>query len=95
MSTKYVTNQATRIIVKAAGELSSQSTNGDIDEELLDDTDSEDGQELGKQTLEVSDEVTAKEIDIEAYTPNITADRGWLLNELDLGIVSAFPEDAE
>ncbi|GJE86630.1 HyuA and DUF917 domain-containing protein [Phanerochaete sordida] len=80
---QYVTNQATRIIVKAAGELSSQAPQGAADDDGLDEAPTDDMSEPDKQALQSEAESTIT-IDFEAYVPRINEKREWLLTELDL-----------
>ncbi|KIP10827.1 hypothetical protein PHLGIDRAFT_22081 [Phlebiopsis gigantea 11061_1 CR5-6] len=82
---QYVTNQATRIIVKAAGELSvtgaqAITNENDSDSDVVDDI-----QELDKQALQTpTNEDSKAVINIEEYVPLITDNRQWVLSELDL-----------
>ncbi|THH28580.1 hypothetical protein EUX98_g5611 [Antrodiella citrinella] len=82
---QYVTNQATRIIVKAAGELSitnspelPQHPDNDI---IIEEATSVNDE--GTSEPKVSEEEMA-DIDIEAYEPKILPNRSWRLSELDL-----------
>ena len=78
-----MTNQATRIIVKAAGELAIESAApneeiippGETAEDTLPEENSTRAQSNEEESV----------IDIEQYRPNIAADRSWYLSELDLG----------
>ena len=81
---KYVTNQATRIIVKAAGDLAPEAvaTVSALDD-TLQDLDEHEYKEGDKTASTDADE--EDEIDIEAYKPTIRQDRSWVLSELDLG----------
>ncbi|PSR71578.1 hypothetical protein PHLCEN_2v12550, partial [Hermanssonia centrifuga] len=83
---QYVTNQATRIIVKAAGELA-------IDALVSEDVDNPAGDDAGAsaevaETQKLISAVTVEEeiesINIEEYRPSINSDRSWQLSELDL-----------
>ncbi|KAL0955619.1 hypothetical protein HGRIS_001852 [Hohenbuehelia grisea] len=83
----YVTNTSTRIIVKAAGDLSStaRNTSGDL-------PDDKDAEELPNIQDTVSNQIipgkgeagAANEGGIESYRPHIRSDRQWLLSEIDL-----------
>ena len=53
----------------------------------------EDITELDKQALRVEKENLVAPIDIEAHVPHIAADRGWILNELDLGALWSNMQD--
>ena len=81
-----MTNQATRIVVKAAGELST-----DVVPETLATTDDGDDQRVeqhvegAKIALEVLEEAAAPKVDIRVYKPTINHNREWVLSELDLG----------
>lgn len=93
-SRQYVTNQATRIIVKAAGELSADFAQfsedvGDVKVPVISGT--EETEEVDKQALESmgQDKQTDVNIDIEGYVPAINEAREWVLSELDLGTLSA------
>ncbi|KAH8097081.1 hydantoinase/oxoprolinase [Cristinia sonorae] len=83
---QYVTNQATRIIVKAAGDLSDDITPealpipDDITSRAPDVT-AED-QSLDAE-LAVPEE-SMREVDFELYRPEIRPDRSWNISELDL-----------
>ena len=81
---QYVTNQATRIIVKAAGDLAPEAvaTVNALDDALqdLDEGDYKEGDKTA--SAEVDEE---ESIDIEVYKPTIRPDRSWVLSELDLG----------
>ncbi|KAF9819430.1 hypothetical protein IEO21_02173 [Rhodonia placenta] len=80
---QYVTNQATRIIVKAAGDLAPEAVAAvatpDSKLDAADDVKVEEGEKAG-----VDEESEEPSIDIEAYKPEIRADRSWNLSELDL-----------
>lgn len=79
-----MTNQATRIIVKAAGDLAPESvaavTSPDNE---LDSADESDNKE-GEKTVLI-DESDDERVDIETYKPAIGHDRSWSLSEFDLG----------
>ncbi|KAJ3558225.1 hypothetical protein NM688_g1053 [Phlebia brevispora] len=78
---QYVTNQATRIIVKAAGDLAVQST-----------CEAEEVFPVSDVTLEgdaaqidvIVPQADEAAVDIEAYKPTIASDQSWILSELDL-----------
>ncbi|KZT70497.1 hydantoinase [Daedalea quercina L-15889] len=80
---QYVTNQATRIIVKAAGDLAPEAVASvSTLDDALEDTQPDEYKE-GDKTA--SDEVAEEEeIDIETYKPTIRPNRSWVLSELDL-----------
>lgn len=80
-----MTNQATRIIVKAAGELSADGAQEIEDEGPAPPTGSDDFEELDKQALQALIQEGAAVINIESYVPRITDDRRWVLSETDLG----------
>jgi hypothetical protein len=83
---KYVTNQATRIVIKAAGDLSTDKGTNDIeaygdeigDGELY-------SEEISKRALDQVQEIVPHVINVEAYKPIVDKDRIWILSELDLG----------
>ena len=79
---QYVTNQATRIIVKAAGDLAPEAVASMTSDGIDIDDDSLDGVEDAKEALVGTFEEAS--IDIETYTPTIRADRSWSVSELDL-----------
>lgn len=81
---QYVTNQATRIIVKAAGELSSESSGSVGGDMVTSDVRTKDEEEPEKQALHPLDEEPTTVVDVETYVPHITSGREWLLTELDL-----------
>ncbi|KAI0746875.1 DUF917-domain-containing protein [Daedaleopsis nitida] len=86
---QYVTNEATRIMVKAAGDLAPEAVASlgnapvsvrDDDEEL-----DEGEKAIVNETDGTFDETSpGSELDIEAYKPAILPDRRWKLSELDL-----------
>ncbi|OCH93351.1 DUF917-domain-containing protein [Obba rivulosa] len=81
---QYVTNQATRIIVKAAGDLSPEnvaSIDG-LSSAMQTEDIHQDEVEGEKQALAESDDSIT--VDIETYKPEIRHDRTWSLSELDL-----------
>ncbi|KAI0795456.1 DUF917-domain-containing protein [Abortiporus biennis] len=83
---QYVTNQATRIIVRAAGELgnSIETLSGGLETlKLISEDDSTGGDSLDPVTSEGVDQEDDG-IDIEAYIPNIREDKSWKISELDL-----------
>lgn len=90
MKFQYVTNQATRIIIKAAGELSLASPAAleeqglDVDFEFEGVGAEEDMNE--KLALPTPADRLEDPIDIETYRPHIRSDRSWCLSELDLGM---------
>ncbi|CCM04742.1 uncharacterized protein FIBRA_06931 [Fibroporia radiculosa] len=79
---QYVTNQATRIIVKAAGDLAPEAIASVISLDEVTAPQNEDYREGEKAVLDEQSEEQA--IDIEAYKPTIRPDRSWSLTELDL-----------
>ncbi|KAI0341454.1 DUF917-domain-containing protein [Trametopsis cervina] len=82
---QYVTNQATRIVVKAAGELSTDAIIGQPDASDGNTTQGEiELDEVPKAVLKDVDRLSTTSIDIEAYRPAIGSDRLWSLSELDL-----------
>ncbi|KAF7797056.1 hypothetical protein EIP86_008248 [Pleurotus ostreatoroseus] len=77
---QYVTNQATRIIVKAAGDLAIESALVDepvipIESALVTESDT---------NVKAQNEEEEVVVDIEAYKPTIAPDRSWILSEIDL-----------
>ncbi|KAI0372037.1 DUF917-domain-containing protein [Pilatotrama ljubarskyi] len=85
---QYVTNQATRIIVKAAGDLSPQTV-ASLEESQLSAAEDElenDEDEKALANGSANEEATAldKEVDIDTYKPTILPNRTWRLSELDL-----------
>lgn len=87
---QYVTNQATRIVVKAAGELSVDAAMVMEEDLLNEEADTRDGQSVHEAIKAVLKDATIKSssaIDIEQYIPSIGSDRRWLLSELDLGFL--------
>ncbi|EMD31880.1 hypothetical protein CERSUDRAFT_109067 [Gelatoporia subvermispora B] len=81
---QYVTNQATRIIVKAAGDLAPEriATVDGLDTATETGSDNLEILETEKVILEESE--VSEEVDIEAYRPEVRQDRIWSLSELDL-----------
>ncbi|TFY55280.1 hypothetical protein EVJ58_g8349 [Rhodofomes roseus] len=80
---QYVTNEATRIIVKAAGDLAPEVVAfvSSIDDAL----DAEDiANSIEDDKTVLTDTVEDVAVDIETYTPNIRPDRSWSISELDL-----------
>ncbi|KAI0777763.1 DUF917-domain-containing protein [Trametes elegans] len=86
---QYVTNEATRIIVTAAGDLSPQTVAALEDAALAEDAGDEAASE-GEKALEDSaaaeEDAAALEaaIDIDTYKPTILPNKSWKLSELDL-----------
>lgn len=81
-----MTNQATRIIVKAVGELSTEASQVISDGDEQSDIQQPDVEELAKEALQVEDEdQPSQAIDVEKYIPSINSSREWVLSELDLG----------
>ncbi|KAH9835241.1 hydantoinase/oxoprolinase [Rhodofomes roseus] len=80
---QYVTNQATRIIVKAAGDLAPEAVAsvGAIDNALEASNEDEYKEDDKAASADVDEE---ESIDIEKYKPTIRPDRSWVLSELDL-----------
>ncbi|TCD68757.1 hypothetical protein EIP91_009903 [Steccherinum ochraceum] len=83
---QYVTNQATRIIVKAAGDLrvadgadSISPPEADID--IQEGVNPEVARRFSELNFKVEEHV---EVDYQAYKPNIKRDRSWSLSEIDL-----------
>ncbi|KAI0088853.1 DUF917-domain-containing protein [Irpex rosettiformis] len=82
---QYVTNQATRIVVKAAGELSTDTapealTASDEENEF----EAEKHGEGAKIALESIQDTVSPKLDIQAFKPSINNNREWVLSELDL-----------
>jgi hypothetical protein len=83
---KYVTNQATRIVIKAAGDLSTDQGMNDAEAYGDDGGDGElNSEETPKHALDQVQEVVPHVINMEAYKPIVDKDRIWILSELDLG----------
>ena len=87
--TQYVTNQATRLIVKAAGDLAPQAvasleTSTPTAAGGQDDEAKEDEKHLDGDDSSV-DSASPEEVDIDTYKPTILPDRRWQLSEVDLG----------
>ncbi|KAI0826527.1 DUF917-domain-containing protein [Trametes gibbosa] len=85
---QYVTNEATRIIVKAAGDLALQAIASLTDSVLSaeDATENNEGEKaLENASAAVEDAVALENaVDIDSYKPTILGDRTWKLSELDL-----------
>ena len=77
-----MTNQATRIIVKAAGDLAPEAVASGLSDDTDMDDDNSDAAEEAKEAL--AGTIEEASIDIETYVPNIRADRTWSISELDL-----------
>ena len=86
---QYVTNQATRIIVKAAGDLSPQAVAALGENSLIssneNDMEVEEGAKYLANKPDEEDHSLETTIDIETYKPTILPNRSWKLSELDLG----------
>ena len=86
---QYVTNQATRIIVRAAGELASDTlTSLSSSDSVLRVIDTD------FTNIPVNDEVALDEseaFDIDTYRPLVREDRSWSLSEIDLGECTFVP----
>ena len=86
---QYVTNQATRIIVRAAGELASDTlTSLSSSDSVLRVIDTD------FTNIPVDDEVALDEseaFDIDTYRPLVREDRSWSLSEIDLGECTLAP----
>ncbi|KAI0827020.1 DUF917-domain-containing protein [Trametes gibbosa] len=88
---QYVTNEATRIIVKAAGDLAPQaiasvadsalSSSGSFD--VVEDVEGEKTLEDAAGALEDAAAVDST-VDIDTYKPTVLANRTWRLSEIDL-----------
>lgn len=80
----YVTNQSTRVIIKAAGDLSPSPAHilDDVVSELS--CEEEAINEAGKLVDELVEAPDAP-VDVNAYRPTIRADKVWVLSEIDLG----------
>lgn len=85
---QYVTNQATRIIVKSAGELAPDarvfSNEEDPDSDVLLPASGEEV-DPGREEYGHPDDIEGSGIDIDSYKPDIRADRSWYISETDLG----------
>lgn len=86
---QYVTNEATRIIVKAAGDLAPLSI-ASLEDSVLASADSEEnseGEKAIEDTTAAAEDVTLVEsaIDIDTYKPTILANHTWKVSEVDLG----------
>lgn len=86
---QYVINQATRIIVKAAGDLSPQAVATLEGNSLTSSNDNDANVEEEKKPVSdvpiEEDQYTATAINIETYKPMILPNRMWKVSELDLG----------
>ncbi|CAL1709132.1 unnamed protein product [Somion occarium] len=84
---QYVTNQATRIIVKSAGELAPDarvfSNEEDPDSDVLLPASGEEV-DPGREEYGHPDDIEGSGIDIDSYKPDIRADRSWYISETDL-----------
>ncbi|OSD08105.1 hydantoinase/oxoprolinase [Trametes coccinea BRFM310] len=84
---QYVTNEATRIIVKAAGDLSPQQV-AHLDDAALSDAPEDVSAAEGEKALANGDAAAtveeSEEVDIDTYRPTILPDKTWKLSELDL-----------
>ncbi|KAL1943929.1 hypothetical protein VTO73DRAFT_3747 [Trametes versicolor] len=85
---QYVTNEATRIIVKAAGDLAPLSI-ASLEDSVLASTDSDEnneGEKAIEDTTAAAEDVTLVEsaIDIDTYKPTILANHTWKVSEVDL-----------
>lgn len=81
-----MTNQATRIIVKAAGDLAPErfATVDRLD--TATETGSDDLEILETEKAVLAESEVSEEVDIEAYRPEVRQDRTWSLSEVDLGM---------
>lgn len=79
---QYVTNQATRIIVKAAGDLAPEAVASVFSLDAVFEEEDVYTTEEAKESIPSAVEEVA--VDIESYTPNIRADRTWSVSDLDL-----------
>ncbi|KAI0711177.1 hydantoinase/oxoprolinase [Cerioporus squamosus] len=89
---QYVTNQATRVIVKAAGELAPQAV-ASLESSPLTITGEQDSEPREEEKLLPSDDsavdtASSEDIDIDTYKPTILPDRRWKLSEVDLEWIS-------
>ena len=88
-TSQYVTNQATRIVVKAAGDLAPQAiaTVDDADTALADEAEADEGEKALTNEAQASEGsgLAETQVDIDAYRPTILPDRKWKLSEVDLG----------
>ncbi|KAH9852546.1 DUF917-domain-containing protein [Lenzites betulinus] len=91
---QYVTNEATRIIVKAAGDLAPQSIASLEDDALTSEADETAEITEGEKALEdaagaVEDAAAVDSaVDIDTYKPTILANRTWRLSETDLAWIA-------
>lgn len=81
---QYVTNQATRIIVRAIGELASEAGRVDADEDKSGMEEEEEENDTST-TISVVHNLPFKkeEIDYKIYKPNVVGD-DWIVSETDL-----------
>ncbi|KZT59565.1 DUF917-domain-containing protein [Calocera cornea HHB12733] len=79
---QYVQNQATRLIVKATGELSTEGASGIGQDDIKMIPEEDEEVEPPKQVLKKANE--AQKFDILAYKPTINEKREWMLSETDL-----------
>lgn len=88
---QYVTNQATRIMVKAAGELSADAQASLDGENIFNDASLPDFSDDVEEEKHVSGQEDASEPihQIEEYTPDIRK-RQWYISEIDLGKISSY-----
>ena len=78
-----MTNQATRIIVKAAGELAADGSQAAAADDETDDGIADETEEVAKEALQPEDqEQRIDAVDIETYVPAINEKREWVLSEL-------------
>ena len=83
---QYVTNQATRIIVRAIGELAGGAEEVDLDANLfgIDDDDGDFDDDTSAATPSVHKPQSKKEdIDYKVYKPTVVCD-DWIVSETDL-----------
>lgn len=82
-----MTNQATRIIVTAIGELAVEAEGVKLDEEFADESGFEDDHSTSMATLIRHNPKPKEQIDYKAYRPNIVGEH-WILSETDLCMIS-------
>ena len=86
---QYVTNQATRIIVKAAGDLAANAvaTVDATDSAVVDVSESAEGEKSLANEAEAAEGsgIADAAVDIDTYKPTILPNRSWKLSEIDLG----------
>ncbi|KAI8986894.1 DUF917-domain-containing protein [Trametes punicea] len=85
---QYVTNEATRIIVKAAGDLCPHNI-AHLDDASLSDTNGDAYSQEGEKILEngsATEDAASldSEIDIDTYRPTVLPNKTWKISELDL-----------